>query len=531
MNIKGILSRKTARAVVLAALAPCAAFTANAAYDYYWFGTAGDGLWTNAANWSSSSNEYIAVTRYPNSSNKDSGYRVHIDTAIASDHHVTIVVPKLSSDAPACFALEIFDSTASGVLSLVGEVNEDGRTGFPLGSNWKPTWTETGHPMSLELYNFVLRNGTLSVVENECAGCSVLVSNCVGTSTDNSYYMRLPGQHGGTMTIIDSEITTQRLNGTSDSDVAGYVFAVTNSTIRIGADCYVGGPGTVVDFFNSTIAFGMYAPVFGAKGSQTADNHSNMKITFKNSTISPNGRFFYFISTGGTLLFDNVVQASDSDGFELVGFVRTEVRNTSLRFRGTTSNGYRGISGDLILDNSEWLSTNSSQNIALNGPLRVEFRGRAPRFGGRQIAASAGQPLTFDFLVPKGGYAYPPVNRMDNPATGFNFPSGVVGGSINVLSASPAVRASGTLLQPLIYVKDVRSNQPVCALANLTLTTLPNEKSKFLVTKDYSWEYEDVNSKAESDWTEVATGYTQNFVAGVAVKLVGMPKSTMILLH
>lgn len=500
-----------------------AAFAANAAYDYYWFGTAGDGLWTNAANWSSSSNEYIAVTRYPNSSNKDSGYRVHIDTAIASDHHVTIVVPKLSSDAPACFALEIFDSTASGVLSLVGEVNEDGRTGFPLGSNWKPTWTETGHPMSLELYNFVLRNGTLSVVENECAGCSVLVSNCVGTSTDNSYYMRLPGQHGGTMTIVDSEITTQILNATDVSDVAGYVFAVTNSTIAINLGASVGGPGTIVDIVGSTIKLGMYPPKFGANNVATTNEHPNMKISFKDTTIDFNNKCVNFLSAGGTLLFDNVTQVGTCSDIVLAGLSAT-VKDTSFKFNNP--NAGSGYSGDLFLDNSEWVCTNANHYSLLCGPLRIVFSGRTPRFGTTRIHGS--YPVTFDFLVPKGGYAYPPVNRMDNPATGINFPSSAVGGSINVLPASPAVRASGTLLQPLIYVKDVRSNQPVCALANLTLTTLPNEKSKFLVTKDYSWEYEDVNSKAESDWTEVATGYNQNFVAGVAVKLVGMPKGTVI---
>ena len=516
--MRNILARIASIVIIIAALAPCAAL---AAYDYYWFGGGEDNLWTNTANWSSSSNEYVAVTRYPDSGNTSSGYRVHIDTSVAGDHHVTIAVPKLSSNSPSCFLLEIFDSTGSGTLTFVGEADENGRPSFPLGSNVKPTWTETGHPMRLELYNFELKNGTLSVVENECAGCSVLVSNCVGTSTDNSYYMRLPGQHGGTVTIIDSEIKTQRLNGTSVSDVAGYVFAVTNSKIMISSDAYVGGPGTVVDFYNSTLKFGMYAPVFGAAGIATTNDHPNMKIVFKNSTIAPNGQFAYFFSAGGTLLLDNVVQDGDSRGFELGGFATTELRNTSLCFYYTTGNAYRGISGDLILDNSEWLSTNSSHSIALNGPLRVEFRGRAPRFGGRQFSASAGQPLTLNFLVPKGGYAYPPVNRMDNPATGCYFPSGVVGGSINVLPESPAARASGTLLQPLVYVKDVKSNQPVCLLANLPLTTLPNEKSKFLVTKDYSWEYEDVNSKEESDWTEVATGYNQNFVAGVAVKIVG----------
>lgn len=493
-----------------------AVFAANAAYDYYWFGTAGDGLWTNAVNWSSTPDSYTAVANgYPRSSS----FNVHIDTSVAADHHVTINIPKLASNPPKCGALEIFDSTGSGSLTFLGEANESGRTGFPLGDNLVPIWTATGHPMRFELLNLKLCNGTLSAVENECAGCSVLVSNCVGTATGNSYYMHLPGQHGGTVVIIDSEITTQRLNGTAAIDVAGYVFAVTNSTIRIGADCYIGGPGTLVDFFNSTLVFGTLAPSFGAANLATTNEHPNMKISFRNSTIVPGKKFAYFLSAGGSILFDNVVQSGNCKGFELGGIATTELRNTSFRFCDTTSNGYRGISGDLILDNSEWLSTNSSQNIALNGPLRVEFRGRAPRFGGRQFSGS--YPVTFDFLVPKGGYAYPPVNRMDNPATGINFPSSAVGGSINVLPESPAIKVPGTLIQPLVYVKDSKSSQPVCQLANLLLTTLPNEKSKFLVATDYSWEYEDVNDKVESDWAEVAVGYNKA-VAGVAVKIVGL---------
>ena len=496
-----------------------AVFAANAAYDYYWFGTAGDGLWTNAVNWSSTPDSYTPVTTgYPRSNS----FNVHIDTSVAADHHVTIHIPKLASNPPQCAVLEIFDSSDSGTLTFLGEADESGRPRFPHGNNLVPVWTATGHPMRFELLNLELYSGSLSTVENECAGCSVLVSNCVGTATSNSYYMHLPGQHGGTMTIIDSDITTQHLNSsTAGSDVAGYVFAVTNSTIRCSNCVSVGGPGTVVDFFNSTLVFGGYAPSFGAANLATTNEHPNMKISFRNSTIAPNEKFAYFFSAGGTILFDNVVQSGNCKGFELGGIATTELRNSSFHFCATTSNAYRGISGDLILDNSEWLSTNSSQNIALNGPLRVEFRGRAPRFGGRQVSASAGQPLTLDFLVPKGGYAYPPVNRMDNPATGINFPSSVVVGSINVLPESPAIKVPGTLIQPLVYVKDSKNSQPVCQLANLPLTTLPNEKSKFLVTTEYSWEYEDVNDKVESDWTEVAVGYNKA-VAGVAVKIVGM---------
>ncbi|MBO6120993.1 MAG: hypothetical protein J6Q49_03960 [Kiritimatiellae bacterium] len=495
-----------------------AAFAANAAYEYYWFGTAGDGLWTTPANWSSSPTEYVAVTvGYPRSSS----FNVHIDTSVAADHHVTIHIPKLANDPPQCQALEIFDSTGDGTLTFVGEEDESGRPTFPLRYNNFPVWTATGHPMRVEFLNFSLNNGSLSTVENECPGCSVLVSNCVATTSDNSHYMKLPGQHGGTMTVIDSDITTQYLNSeTAGIDVAGYVFAVTNSTITITRSSSIGGPGTVVDIVGSTFALGSYYSMnFGAGSIAATNDHPNMKITFKDSMFATNGQFAYFFSSGGTILFDNVVQSSDCSAIVIGGLATTEFRNTSLRLCGAKS-GDTGISGDLILDNSEWLSTNSARSIILNGPLHIEFRGRAPRFGGTQF--SGAYPVTFDFLVPKGGYAYPPVNRMDNPATGFYFPSSVVGGSINVLPASPAVRASGTLLQPLIYVKDVRGNQPVCALANLTLTTLPNEKSKFLVTTDYSWEYEDVNDKVESDWTEVAVGYNKNFVAGVAVKIVGL---------
>ena len=196
-----------------------------------------------------------------------------------------------------------------------------------------------------------------------------------------------------------------------------------------------------------------------------------------------------------------------------------------LEFNTVTNLGGNGISGDLFLDNSEWVCTNSGNLIStkLNGPLRVVFSGRAPRFGTSSFSGSF--PVTFDFLVPKGGYAYPPINRMDNARTETEFPTSAVGGSINVLPESPAARAPETLIQPLIYVKDVRkvgsNSQPVCKLANLPLTTLPNEKSKFLVTTDYSWDYEDVNDKAEGDWTEVATGYDK-IVAGVAVKIVGL---------
>ena len=67
-----------------------AAFTANAAYDYYWFGTAGDGLWNTPANWSTTEASYTASTAYPNN---DTQCIVHIYTHLVAGHAVTITIP------------------------------------------------------------------------------------------------------------------------------------------------------------------------------------------------------------------------------------------------------------------------------------------------------------------------------------------------------------------------------------------------------------------------------------------------------
>lgn len=507
-----------------------AASGANAAaYQYYWFGNAGDGNWMNVENWSTTSNEYTRATRWPNSSSFD----VFIDTSRASDHHVTISIPKIapSGNTAGCASFTFYDSTGEGTLSLVGEATAEGRTAFPLANNTIPIWSETGHPIRLELFNFDLRSGTLCKTENECAGCSVLVSNCVGTATSNSYYMHLPGQHGGTMTIIDSRITTQNINGTSVSDVAGYVLAVTNSTITVAGSSYIGGSGTVVDVFNSTLAFGMYHPIFGGANMATAVNHPGMSIHFKDSTIrvgrGDSSKFLKFYSEGGEVVFDNVTQEGDLRDINLYGMT-TRLKDTAFNFCAPSSNGGDGISGDIYLDNSSWVCTNASHYSISKGPLHVIFSGRAPRFGSTRIHSS--YPVTFDFIVPVGGFAHPPINRMDNLATGQVFPSSAVGGSINVLPSSPAARVSGVGIYPLVYMKDVKNNAPVCDLTNLPLTTLPNNKSKFFVTSDYSWEYADVNGKAESDWMEVVPGYHSK-VAGVAVKIIGMPPGTVVFMR
>ena len=497
-------------------LAAFTAFSANAAYDYYWFGTAGDGLWTTPANWSSSPTEYVAVANgYPRSTS----YIVHVDTSRVPGHHVTIRIP--SGISGGCGGFYICDTTDDGWLTIDGEAEGASRPALPLASNFAFTWEQTGHPMKLEFKSLVLPSGSLDVAENECAGCCFVISNCLSTATSNSHYLRLAGQHGGTVAIVDSVVTSQNVNASAPVDVAPHVLAITNSIVHANLTFCFGGPGSVMDVVNSTVSFGSYPPIFGAIGVGSTNEHPNISVRFKNSifgSANPRGIFAYFFSDNGKLVFDNVTQNGAFNGIELIGFT-TWLTNTSFKFCRPNENGYRGIGGDLYLDNSEWVNTNANRYTILNAPLRVTFSGKAPRFGTSYISASAGQPLTLDFLVPVGGYDYPPVNRMDNSYAGSIFPSSVVGGSINVLPESPAARKSETIICPLVYVKDPSAK--VCALANLPLTTLPNEKSKFLVTSDYSWEYADVNGKAESDWTMAAPGDNSK-VAGVAVKIVGM---------
>ena len=56
----------------VAALLLAAAPGADAAtYQFYWFGTAGDGNWMNPENWSTTSDTYTQATKWPNSTSFD----------------------------------------------------------------------------------------------------------------------------------------------------------------------------------------------------------------------------------------------------------------------------------------------------------------------------------------------------------------------------------------------------------------------------------------------------------------------------
>ena len=76
-----------------------------------------------------------------------------------------------------------------------------------------------------------------------------------------------------------------------------------------------------------------------------------------------------------------------------------------------------------------------------------------------------------------------------------------------------------------------RSSQTQSApSARISTPPSPNNRSKFLVTTDFSWNYDEIAAKSESDWTCVDPGYSGT-VAGVAVRLVGRPSGTLILVR
>ena len=195
----------------------------------------------------------------------------------------------------------------------------------------------------------------------------------------------------------------------------------------------------------------------------------------------------------------------------------TRIKNSSLYFSASHDD-----KGTIYLDNSQWVTTNG--NTSGTSPVRYVISGASPVLnpGRWQFTANNGQSMVYlDFIVPKGGYKKVPVNfeayseNLNNDLWG-GYCGNPNPGAISVLPESPAINAAETIICPLIYRKALRTD-----LSRCPPTTLPNEKSKFLVTTDYSWGYNEVNGKAESDWTEVAAGYNSN-VAGVAVKIVGL---------
>ncbi len=341
----------------------------------------------------------------------------------------------------------------------------------------------------------------------------------------------MPGNDGAKCVIVDSEIC---LNAFVRANATGALsMAVTNSTIAYAQRIRIDGPGTVFDFVGSTLRdTGVRSTtdrrtLFGSRTDSETERDANagMLIRFEDSTIdfsalSASDAAIYTRSSARELVFDNTevrgdlyaIQTPDEDSV-------TRLKDTSLHFkRGSgNSNGHRGT---FYLDNSEWVMDTGYVSLS-NGKAHFVISGAAPCLDPGYLSYTSGTtPPVFDFIVPKGGFTYPPISRRYSSDT----TGGIFGtipkespnqGTINVLAESRAATAPETIVCPLVYVKNTDMS---VHLGRGVPTTLPNEKSSFLFTTDGTWEYADVAGKAESDWS--AWGGTLA-AAGLAVKIVG----------
>ena len=493
------------------------------ATDWFWFGRGADTLWTTKENWSTTSNEYTAATTYPNS--KNTTY-IYVNTAHSDNHSFTITVPT-SLNGTSCTTVCIYDDAAPGDVTFVGEGADRVVAPFPNSTSIK--WSGADHPMTLTLRNFNLENYHTTPTYNSCDGNGFFIDNCSCYADNNNIYLKLPPGNGGKLVILDSVITNRFVKRASTTDYGFVTFAATNSILSLRSYT-ISGTNAVVDICNSTLQV-TESSFLGTTSTSTADNKEEdvpgMKIGFHGCTIlwggaGSNAAVLWTRSAGREFTFEDSELTLIGSG--TLASIRggnsndvTRIKNSSLYFSASHDD-----KGTIYLDNSQWVTTNG--NTSGTSPVRYVISGASPVLnpGRWQFTANNGQSMVFlDFIVPKGGYSNVPVN-FETYAEDLtkDLWGGYCGnpnpGAINVLPESPAINAAETIICPLIYRKALRTD-----LSRCPPTTLPNEKSKFLVTTDYSWEYNEVNGKAESDWTEVAVGYNSN-VAGVAVKIVGL---------
>ena len=88
LSMRNILARHSARAIALAIVV--AMPFAAAAADLFWYGTAGDGLWNNPANWSTTEGSYTAATSYPLFRQRSVSSR----RALTTHHPLSTVLPR-----------------------------------------------------------------------------------------------------------------------------------------------------------------------------------------------------------------------------------------------------------------------------------------------------------------------------------------------------------------------------------------------------------------------------------------------------
>ena len=545
--MRNILARHSAMALALAIVV--AMPLAAAAADLFWYGTAGDGLWNTPANWSTTEGSYTASAAYPND---EMTYIVHLYTHLVAGHAIDITIPANCTDA-ACRRIRVKDNSAPGSVSITG--GGDSRVPLLLSTypnnNYNGGFVRTGttYPVKITCRNIYFSKwlyfnwsgqDTPDYWSQTVAdGDGFALYNCCYTNYPNETHAQInpPGGVNATCAIVDSDIDLRYFVRANPN--GALTIAITNSTLSVNERMRIDGPGTTLDFVGSTLKIGTATStdpklLFGSRTDSESERNANagMSIRFKDSTIDFTDNAIancgiYTRSAGRELAFDNceikgdlyAIQTPDEDCV-------TRVKDTSLHFkRGNGSaNGTRGT---FYLDNGEWVMDTGHIELS-NGKAHFIFSGAAPCLDPGYFKQSGNDNSpTFDFIVPAGGYAYPPISRRYSSDTSGGIFGDIPNASpyqakINVLPESKSAKTAGTTICPLVYVKN--TNMSV-HLGRGVPTTLPNEKSSFLYTTDGTWEYDAVTGKAESDWT--AWDGTAA-AAGLAVKIVGSPSGLAI---
>lgn len=179
------------------------------------------------------------------------------------------------------------------------------------------------------------------------------------------------------------------------------------------------------------------------------------KVTF--SGLSANGSFMFDIGAGMEFTLTNGAYLNIT---ELRAY-----RGGTARFTGNSTASFArinlgGTEGAIFIDDADVTIRDYLYAPALADGGRIVFSGTHPRlyaastgktyFGANR---SGGVPCSFDFVIPEGGFAAPPVTCSPARSADYPFAKPITGTDkirINVLDESPAVRVDGSASYVLV---------------------------------------------------------------------------------
>lgn len=459
------------------------------AADFYWTGSAGDGAWNNPANWTTSATGTNSATAYPGSADN-----ARFLPARYPSGEVSVSIPS------GTVVKNIFlrDDQAPGRIRLVGS----GSSRVPLDLNGGTfTWngSAAGCGVLLELENLSILEDRQIFSGGSTDGNGLTLRNSFLSSP--SYELTFPGGNDSTLLVADSTIECKNIDYKQNTGT-NCVISITNSSIRATGFFSANMPGLRLRVTDSTIET---RGVFQIRGAGAVGEFLRSPLEVYDSfNIDGKGRSFSFVESNVGL----------RGGYSLNGGADGVLRiRDCTMYMKNTANTY----GTIYLENGKLLNTNGYNGAGTEVPTRFVISGRNPQFMAKRFQ---GGTVHFDFIVPIGGYAAPPVGA-DGILTKFEnvFLNTCANGSVNVLPESPAAREDGTGIYPLVYVYTGGTGKQFNCPASPP-TGLPTPESSFFEASSSSLAMSAVNAQAESWWNPIPVGYQSN-VAGLAVKIVG----------